>query len=415
MTTFTNNLKTDPRNKIDVEIGDSKEPTFMPQIKTMRWDNEVNLSIRLVDNEIGAETVREVDDKIIWEKGNLSSDFYALENGYEFEITLKEKPKTNIIEFSIEDKDVEFYPQIPFPDQPDSKFPDLQGKITKTVTEVTGSEGGRIYRAEKVSGGYSIHTATPKINRVGGTLYRCGKVGSIYRPQLIDAKGQTVWGDLLVEHGILSVTAPWDFLNSATYPIRHAAGLTIGYTEVGENKVGSAIDYKVGSHFDAVSDDVCEKIYGWVETGTYDNGPLRFAILKRAVSPTTTYTTVEQSAEITPIPDDWNEQNLVTQIQEVENGTTYLIGQWGEELSTAYDDAPAGSTAYTSSSADYIATVSTWGLPGTAHGISLALSRKYSYYVEFSAGEAYTAAGALSPAGAIDRQLSLQREVSGDI
>jgi len=34
--------KDDPKDKISVEIGDSKQKDFYPQLKVMRWDNEVN-------------------------------------------------------------------------------------------------------------------------------------------------------------------------------------------------------------------------------------------------------------------------------------------------------------------------------------------------------------------------------------
>ena len=37
-------------DRLKVEVGDSKQPsTFYPQAKLCRWDNEVNLSVRLVD------------------------------------------------------------------------------------------------------------------------------------------------------------------------------------------------------------------------------------------------------------------------------------------------------------------------------------------------------------------------------
>ena len=42
--------KDDPKDKIEVELGDSKDSTkFHPQVKLMRWDNEVNASFRLKD------------------------------------------------------------------------------------------------------------------------------------------------------------------------------------------------------------------------------------------------------------------------------------------------------------------------------------------------------------------------------
>jgi hypothetical protein len=38
-------------DRIALEVGDSKQPEFHPQLKLMRWDNEVNLSVRLIHDE----------------------------------------------------------------------------------------------------------------------------------------------------------------------------------------------------------------------------------------------------------------------------------------------------------------------------------------------------------------------------
>lgn len=39
-------VKDTPRDRIQIEIGDSKQPDFKPQVKISRWDNEVNFSMR---------------------------------------------------------------------------------------------------------------------------------------------------------------------------------------------------------------------------------------------------------------------------------------------------------------------------------------------------------------------------------
>lgn len=47
---FKTTPKDDWRDRIEVILGDDKDPTtFQPQFKLMRWDNEVNCSIRLKD------------------------------------------------------------------------------------------------------------------------------------------------------------------------------------------------------------------------------------------------------------------------------------------------------------------------------------------------------------------------------
>ena len=209
--TYLTTPKDDHKDRIEIEVGDSKQPEFYPQLKVMRWDNEVNVSLRLkTDIE---QIPSKVGDKISTE----NIEFYALDEGYEFEVILKEKPKTNVIEFTIEDKGIEYFYQ-----------PEL--------TQEEKDKGS--IRPENVVGSYAVYASENKINYVGGKEYKCGKVGHIYRPKIIDAIGTEVWGELHIENGILSVTIPQEFLDKAVYPVRHAAGLTFGYT--GEGASGPA-------------------------------------------------------------------------------------------------------------------------------------------------------------------------------
>ena len=141
------------------------------------------------------------------------------EDTSEFEIVLKKKPKTNIIKFSIVDKDVAYY---------------YQPKLTQKEID----EGA--VRPPEVVGSYAIYAKTPKTNWTGGKEYKCGKIGHIFRPKIIDSAGNWIWGILNInkEAGILSVEIPQDFLDNAVYPIKHAAGLEFGYSTAGATTVG---------------------------------------------------------------------------------------------------------------------------------------------------------------------------------
>lgn len=44
--TFSCIVKDSDADRLVVEIGDSKQIDFKPQVKIMRWDNEVNFSMR---------------------------------------------------------------------------------------------------------------------------------------------------------------------------------------------------------------------------------------------------------------------------------------------------------------------------------------------------------------------------------
>jgi hypothetical protein len=212
--------KDNPKDRVSVEIGDSKDLTqFQPQVKIMRWDNEVNLSYRLKTDGKENETVTQADEVITWDKGNYQVQTYDLpvsetnpEGAMEFEVILKEKPLTNKIEFTLNTKGLDFFYQ----------------------PELTEEEIERGYsRPENATGGYAVYCSEQKINWVGGKEYKCGQLGFIYRPKIVDSSGMEVWGELKIDTntGLLTVTIPQDFLDKAVYPIK--SNDRFGYTTNG--------------------------------------------------------------------------------------------------------------------------------------------------------------------------------------
>jgi hypothetical protein len=225
--------KNDPRDRIEVEVGDSKQADFFPQLKMMRWDNEVNLSVRLINHGEMNPQIVQTADRIRWRGSKIEADFYDLpvsdalpEGASEFEITLKQKPNKNTIEFSINTKGLKFFYQ-----------PAL------TAAEIAAGH----VRPDHVVGSYAVYTDEDKVNIAGGKLYRSGKVGHIYRPRIEDANGAWTWGDLSIDEqaGTLTVTIPQTFLDTAAYPVKHAAGLTIGHTTVGASENNGLSDFMV--------------------------------------------------------------------------------------------------------------------------------------------------------------------------
>ena len=238
--TFFTVAKTNPLDLVEKEIGDSKEPTkFLPQQKVTRWDNECNVSVRLVHDE-KTPIVSQEGDIVKWSGDKIEAKFYDVvsedlpEGASEFEVVLKEKPKTNVVQFTLVDKGVEYF---------------YQPALTPEEIE----QGA--FRPENVVGSYAVYASENKTNYVGGKEYKCGKVGHIYRPQIEDSAGNKVWGELNVENGLLEVTIPQDFLDTAVYPVRHAAGLTFGYTSHGS--AGGA----------ATANDVVGGVYNLPENG----------------------------------------------------------------------------------------------------------------------------------------------------
>ena len=264
---FLKTVKDHDQDHIEVEIGDTKQNgEFFPQHKIMRWDNEVNLSMRLIHNEENPTVSHDSDtDTVHWIGEKMEAHFYNLgvseehpEDAQELEVVLKEKPDTNLIQFTLKDKGIIYEPQ----------YPDL---IVKRQPE----DGADPIVPENVLGSYAIYTKEHKQNFTGGKLYKAGKVGHIYRPKIIDAKGTWVWGKLNISEGILTVEIPQDFLDNAVYPVRHASGTTVGYTTIGgtQGQISSGIDMaSIVQNYTANSGDTVTGFYSYeadVGSGSY--------------------------------------------------------------------------------------------------------------------------------------------------
>lgn len=202
--TFKVAVKPDVKDLVEVEIGDSKTADkFLPQQKIQRWDNECNVSVRLVHDEKTPDVIAE-DGKIKWKGKDIEAHFYDINNeehpegASEFEVILKKKPKTNIVEFTLVDKDVDYFYQ-------------------PALTPEEIAQGSS--RPENVVGSYAIYAKTPKTNWTDGKEYKCGKIGHIFRPYATDATGKSVICGLDITNGIMTQTIPQDFIDTCTYPI----------------------------------------------------------------------------------------------------------------------------------------------------------------------------------------------------
>ena len=199
--TFVHTAKNEKQDKIEVEIGDSKQPDFKPQFKVMRWDNEVNFSVRAKEHdearvEFDGEKIKYITTEYEvhqYDRPDISED-----GGFEFEWVLPKKPIKNTFTATIQSKGLSFF---------------YQGELTEEELKMGRS------RPENIIGSYAIYSTLKRINYVGGKIYGTGKVGHIYRPKAVDAKGKETWAELNIKDGILSVIVPRDFLDKATYPV----------------------------------------------------------------------------------------------------------------------------------------------------------------------------------------------------
>lgn len=245
---FILDKSSDTKRNINIEIGDVKQLDFYPQMKIIHWDNECNFSARLKDENYNLGTVKEAKDKIEWKKDNRFVRFYDKGNeGFEFEVEFLSIPDSNIIEFTIQTKELNFYYQ-----------PEL--------TEEEIKQG--VIRPDNIVGSYAVYHKS-KINNIeGGKSYETGKVFHIYRPYVIDSNDNQRWCDLFIDeiNGLLLITIPQDFLDKASYPV--ILDPTFGITSQGGSQVGvNASDWKA-IRVAAPEDGSATAITGWFNAGS---------------------------------------------------------------------------------------------------------------------------------------------------
>jgi hypothetical protein len=201
---------------IEIEVGDTKQVDFYPQIKSKHWANESNFSLRLKEDIVGA-TYSDKKGIVEWAKGDLKARFYnkdeGFENGgFEFEVEFATKPISNVVEFTIESKGLVFY---------------KQNLLTNEELIVVSQQ-----RTEAQIESYAVFHDSKKDNK-----YKTGKAFHIFRPDIIDKDNNKVWCNMDIVGDTLKITIPQNFLDTATYPI--ILDPTFGYTTIGGTTTGT--------------------------------------------------------------------------------------------------------------------------------------------------------------------------------
>lgn len=332
-------VKDDPKDKIEVEIGDSKDSSkIYPQAKIMRWDNEVNFSLRYKDGEgEKSESVESKDDTFIWSKGQKEVHIYekpeiAEDGGLEIEVVLKEKPISNVVEFSIQTKGLDFF---------------YQPELTKEEVE-QGSD-----RPEDVVGSYAVYYKNSPANVVGGKEYKVGKLCHIYRPEVIDAKGNKVWGELNVntDKGLLTVTIDEKWLEKAVYPV--IVDPTFGYTSVGASNTFMTANYILANIYSGAAGTGSSMSVYAKQEGVSGKMALYLVGDKTLVAETSSFTFSTNAS--------WNTSNFTT--TPTLTSSDYYLCRWGNSTYTAYYDTASIPLYYLSRtfSLGYPATISFTG------------------------------------------------------
>ena len=321
-TTWKKIANSNPKDLLEVIVGDEKQQDFFPQVKIQRWDNECNFSVRLKGDNAGQ--VNETGGKVKWVQDKIEMEFFETDDAFKFEYILKEKPTSNVLEFTIQSKDVQF---------------DYQPELTQEEKD----RGD--FRPDNVIGSYAVYAIKPKINITGGKIYRVGKIGHIFRPRLIDAEGKETWGELNIENGLYTVTIPQKFLDEAIYPIK--SNDTFGYNTAGSTE--STYFYynrAAGSYLNTIAsgNGYVDDINLCSDSDNNANQEIKFFIV-------TTADDVIIANSLTPGVDmpmtkDWATYSYSTK-PSVSNGVGYA--PWfvsGTNVGDTYYDSGAGSNTY---------------------------------------------------------------------
>lgn len=290
--TFKRAVKENPKDKIEIEIGDSKQEDFKPQAKIMRWDNEVNFSIRAQEHpdarvETEGKLIKYITPEYEVHQYELDPGDIGEDGGLEFEWVLPSKPSTNVLTATIQTKGLDFFYQ-----------PAL------TQEEI---EQGAV-RPENVVGSYAVyHKTKGGMNRVDGMEYKTGKAFHIYRPKVKDANGSEVWGELNIDEqkGELTVTVPQEFLDSAAYPV--VVDPTFGYTTGGSTNLGlaqksaggSPTSYKVGRTATPLEDGTLGSLSGYISASSTASFGVIAEVGDRDSSSTNNHAVVARTSENT--------------------------------------------------------------------------------------------------------------------
>lgn len=194
-----------------------------PVISLSRWNARATLDIHY--HGIRAEGRQVESHKIAWNGVEHSLHAYDVsptseldEGGLELEVILPSKPQVNFWSFTIPNWD-----RYDFDHQSALAHIDQDGSSWET-----NQWGGRRQRPAHVVNSYAVYARSIGGHVLGDLNFEIGKILHIFRPKVVDATGLWVWGTLNFKEGTLTVTAPWSFLEGATYPVR--VDPTFGYS-----------------------------------------------------------------------------------------------------------------------------------------------------------------------------------------
>lgn len=329
-----------------VEVGDTKQTSFYPQVKVMKWNNEINFSVRYTSDLTNATESKDNNDIITWiGKDNVEVKMYEKSDpndsdagGFEFEFTIPSKPSSNVFDMTIQTKGLSFIENPEIDDKQAQSLVDVYQRAYNDghdVTIPTLEEAKRLIRPENVVGSYAAYHASQRDGE-----YKTGKAFHIYRPKATDKDGNSTWCELKidVDNGILRITVPQEFLDEAVYPV--LVDPTFGYTTVGGTWQSYVADQAGAGVYAANATTNIDKLTLYVKNvgGSCNNkgvmwtgGATPASVLTNGVTP---------AFQATSSTGKW-EDAAYSSKPSVSNGTNYRLGIVGSSgwpyMQMAYD------------------------------------------------------------------------------
>lgn len=223
--------------KGDAQIDLGNSPTQLNPVGVLsKWDGAAVLSVSLVSDAIAKPA--SLDLATLAPKGaqvlsaaydaDTGINMYLLPNdaesggGLEYEIVLDRQPTNSTIVLNLASDNLSFAYQPPMTEDYDT-FVNMYGIEGLTVTDTTVTQNGEVmaYRPENVVGSYALFNTETR-----------EKFGQIYRPQLVDAKGDRAWAEQSITGDKLYIAMPQGFLDNASYPVivDPSFGMNVGGT-----------------------------------------------------------------------------------------------------------------------------------------------------------------------------------------
>ncbi|MDD4211356.1 MAG: hypothetical protein PHC46_03075 [Clostridia bacterium] len=185
-----------------VKVG-GKDGKFVPNINASKWNDRAWLNINFPFTVTNQEAVLTsgVAEIVL---GGWSHRYYVKANGnLEYEFTINKKPPRNTITLALAFPDgLEFWKQKSLEDD----WAESHHGCSTFEQFVAAS-----HKPDNVVGSYAVYW------KEQNNGFKTGKFCHIFRPQITDADGKTVWADLSIDPvaRTLTITVPQAWLNAA--------------------------------------------------------------------------------------------------------------------------------------------------------------------------------------------------------